>query len=268
MEYADHAGAANIQLLWSSPTMPKQVIPTAQLYASGGWLNTDLGTPPSPGSTTTVGGTWTVRGSGSLGGTDAGQFAYQALAGDGTVVAKSGGFSAGGSAGVLLRGGTGTADAFAAVLLTDTGAVFEYRATAGGVTSPLSLPGVSAYSYLKLVRNGSLVSGYASATGADGSWKLVGSAAINLPGTALAGLYAGGATLNTASFSNVASRPAARTWPMPARRLPSTRGTGPSAGSPAASPRSARSSRTSGARTPSTPASGRCSPRRAPSRMS
>ncbi|VTT99044.1 cellulose-binding domain protein : Cellulose-binding domain protein OS=Laribacter hongkongensis (strain HLHK9) GN=LHK_00825 PE=4 SV=1: PA14: PKD: Lectin_legB [Gemmataceae bacterium] len=205
LEYVDRSGTSNVQLAWASPSTVKQVVPATQLYATRGWLDTDIGTPAASGSLAAANGSYTVRGSGSLGGTaDAGHFAYQSVTKDGNVAARITSLS-GGTGGVMLRAGTGASDAFAAVtIVPGQGAVFTARtATGGAATSSAAVP-AGTQPWVKLVRNGNLVSGYVSETGAEGSWRLVGTAGVALPRVALGGLVAGSAAgVATATFSNV-----------------------------------------------------------------
>src|SRR5437763_41874 len=65
MEYFQNAGAAVAKLLWSSPSTPKQVIPTSQLYAGAAWLSSDIGSPAKPGITAVSGSVYSIQGSGA-----------------------------------------------------------------------------------------------------------------------------------------------------------------------------------------------------------
>ena len=204
LEYVDRVGAARVQLSWSSPSTPRAVVPAAQLYAVGGWLNGDIGTPPVAGSATATGANWTVRGSGSAA-ADQGHFAWTTLGGDGSVVARVAGSSAAGEAGVMARSNAGAGAAFAAVTVDAAGATFRFRAADGGSVGQVGLPGVAANSWVKLVRNGDLVSGYVSPTGTDGTWTLLGSAKVALGDTARVGMTSGSTNgvLNAATFTDV-----------------------------------------------------------------
>jgi hypothetical protein len=205
LEYVDRSGTSNVQLAWASPSTVKQVVPTTQLYATKGWLDTDVGSPATSGSLAAANGSYTVRGSGSLGGTaDAAHFAYQSITKDGNVVARLTSLS-GGTGGVMLRAGTGAADAFAAVtIVPGQGAVFTARTATGATATASAAVPAGAQPWVKLVRNGNLVSGYVSDTGADGSWRLVNTAGVALPREALGGLVAASASgVGVAAFSNV-----------------------------------------------------------------
>ncbi|WP_439621800.1 PA14 domain-containing protein [Gemmata sp.] len=205
LEYVDRTGTANVQLAWASPSTVKQVVPATQLYATKGWLDTDIGSPAAAGSLAAANGSYTVRGAGSLGGTaDAAHFAYQSVTKDGNVVARLDALS-GGTGGVMLRAGTGASEAFAAVtIVPGQGAVFTARTATGAAATASAAVPAGAQPWVKLVRNGNLVSGYVSDTGADGSWRLVGTAGVALPREALGGLVAGSASgVAAAAFSSV-----------------------------------------------------------------
>src|SRR5437764_210588 len=80
LEYRDGSGPASVQLLWSSPSTSQAVIPTSQLYADGGWLDTDVGGTAAGGFVRSNGSAFTIQGAGSFGGTaDQGHFVYQSL---------------------------------------------------------------------------------------------------------------------------------------------------------------------------------------------
>jgi hypothetical protein len=206
LEYVDRSGASNVRLSWASPSTPKAVIPASQLYADGAWLDGDLGTSAG-GSLSATSSSYTVRGSGVPGGTaDQGHFAYQSIDQDGNVIARLDSLT--GTAargGVMLRGGTGASDAFAALsVVAGQGVVFQSRTAAGVPATQTAAVAAGAQPWLKLVRNGPMVSGYVSDTGAAGSWRLVGTATVSLGRTALGGLVTGsGGALATGVFSNV-----------------------------------------------------------------
>ncbi len=216
MEYSQTTGDDTARLLWSSPSTPKQIIPASQLYPGGGWLDGDVGTPSVAGSFSSSGSTYTVAGSGvSQASLDQGHFAYQTLNGDGTIIAQVAGVQntgAAAGAGVMIRNGLGANASFAAVLVAPgEGATFEYRNGAGTAASQVSLTGASAPYWVKLVRDGNVLDGYVSATGADGSWTLVGTANVSMSLTVDVGLWvtAGNAgLLNNSTFNNISVTPA------------------------------------------------------------
>ena len=216
MEYQQTGGDDVARLLWASPSTPKQVIPTSQLYADAGWLDADVGAPARAGSVASAGSVFTVQGGGaSQAATDQGHFAYQTLNGDGTVVARVtgvGNTDAAAGAGVMIRDGLDAGAAFAAVVLTPgAGAAFQYRTAPGASAAQVGLAGVAVPYWVKLVRNGGVLDGYVSATGADGSWQLVGTSDVAMGRTVEVGLWTtahAATSLNVSTFDNVSVVPA------------------------------------------------------------
>jgi PA14 domain/Carbohydrate binding module (family 35)/Carbohydrate binding module (family 6)/K319L-like, PKD domain len=210
LEYTDVSGAANVQLLWSSPSTPQTVIPVSQLYPTGNWisggiLSAGVGNPPPAGSFTSAGGTYTAAGAGSgLGGTaDQFQFGYYTLNGDGAVEAKvnrpTGGAAAEGD--LLFRDGLSADARFVSIgLRADGSVVLRSRSGAGGTATEtvVSAPGDSIW--LRLVRRDDVFTAYTSTTGDPASWVFVGSVRVNMSAVVQAGLGASG---GMATFSNV-----------------------------------------------------------------
>jgi hypothetical protein len=200
LEYENTTGPATAQLFWSSPSTPNTAVPATQLYPSGGWLDADLGA--AGGSVRSTGGTFTIQGNGNLGGTtDGGHFVYQALVGDATVTAQvTGGV---GQSGLMIRDGLAANGVEATIFRAADGVHFEARTTAGAAATDTVTATTS--NYLKLVRDGNLVSGYTSATGADNTWTLVGTATLSLSTTVEYGFAAAGgtATVSTPSVTPV-----------------------------------------------------------------
>ena len=212
LEFADVGGPSAVSLMWNSPSTPTAVVPTSQLYGRDGWLDAELG-GADQGGVSSVGPVLTVFGGG--GGTptaDRGHFLYRPIDGDGTVTARVTA-TPDGSAGVMLRD-TLDPGAVGVRLFVDAsgGVVFQARTTSGGVTQQTTLPDGPTSVWLKIERDGDLVSGYASASGTPDSWSLVGTATIPLDRTALGGLGAeasGTATTNAATFDEVRVTPTA-----------------------------------------------------------
>src|SRR5439155_1304009 len=159
----------------------KQIIPTSQLYpdsgwTSGAWLNSDIGSPDTAGSISAFKTTYNVNGGGSglNDGADQFQFLYQTLDLDGTVIAQVSAQDAGGEAGIMIRDSLDSGSPFAALTTSTAGTPqFESRSAAGGSLTTAA-PGNSGKYWLKLVRDGNFLRGYASDSGADGSWTFVG----------------------------------------------------------------------------------------------
>jgi hypothetical protein len=160
------------------------------------WADADVGGPARVGSSAVddAAHTAVVSGGGAGAGTTADQlhFSYRQMSGDGSVVARLADLgNTAGTAGLMMRSGTGAGAAEADVLFSNTtGAATFHARTADNATATTGSVTAGASPWLKIVRDGPLVSGYVSATGADGSWTLVGSAAVKLGDTAEAGLAA------------------------------------------------------------------------------
>ncbi len=221
IEYYETAFAATMQLLWSSPSTPKQIIPESQLYGNAGWtngafLNSDVGSPATAGSVNSAGTTFNLLGGGNGTGGSTGatsdqfQYLYQTLEGDGTIVAQvSGtqGSSGGADAGVMIRSSLDGNSPYAAVEVNASGAEqFESRLTTGAAASSGNSSGATGLYWLKLVRDGNFINGYSSPTGADNTWISLGSANVPMDQTAYIGLLSTGGTnlsLNHAQFKNI-----------------------------------------------------------------
>ena len=106
------------------------------------WVNQDVGSTGIAGSSSFGGGTFTIRGAGAdiWGSSDAFQYAYQTLSGDGQIVARVTGVqNTGGSfakAGVMLRASLAANAQHVILDLRPTGDIeFMSRAANGGSTS-------------------------------------------------------------------------------------------------------------------------------------
>ncbi|RKS73461.1 ABC-2 family transporter [Actinomadura pelletieri DSM 43383] len=159
---------------------------------------------------------------------DLGHYAYQPLAGDGSVIARVTSQQGGGAwakAGLMVRGSADRATPYAALMVTpghgvrlQTGYKGDGQKGEGTGTAPR---------WLRLDRSGTTVTGFESADGRD--WRRVGSVTLDgLPRTALAGMFVaapneakvqrrfGGETVDSApsdtraTFDHVSVSPA---WP-------------------------------------------------------
>ncbi len=184
----------------------------------------DVGSVGMPGSMSVSGGTYTIKGAGAdiWGTTDAFNFAYQSLAGDGQVVTRVASLqntNTYAKAGVMIRE-TLTAGSRHALLDVKPGGGLEFltRTSTGGTTSAISATG-SAPVWLKLVRAGTTITAYSSADGK--TWTTVGSATVSMASSVYVGLVVCShttAALNTATFDNVAigtASAATTTTPLP-----------------------------------------------------
>jgi hypothetical protein len=184
-------------------TVTSQPLPT-------GWLNQDIGSVGIAGSATYANGTFTVNGAGtSVWGTaDGFHFAYQALSGDGTIVARVASLTPSSTAGVMIREtlNPGSTELFSAYY--NQNMYMNYRLSTGGNTGQ-AIGGSAALPYwVKVVRSGSTLSGYSSSDGVN--WAQLGtSQTISMAQTVYIGLGVTSnstSTLATASFDVVASQ--------------------------------------------------------------
>jgi regulation of enolase protein 1 (concanavalin A-like superfamily) len=155
------------------------------------WLSQDVGSTGVAGSASYANGVFTVNGAGAdiWGTSDAFQFAYQTLPGDGTIVARLAdveNVNYWTKAGLMIRTDGTAGAANAALLVTPSkGIVFQSRASADSVTTTAVSAG-SAPLWLKLVRTGSVVTASISADGS--AWTPAGQSAVALGSSALIGL--------------------------------------------------------------------------------
>jgi regulation of enolase protein 1 (concanavalin A-like superfamily) len=198
------------------------------------WTNRDIGSARPAGSATASSGTFTVRGGGAdiWGGSDQFHYVYQPVSGDVEIIARLNSFNAPypwAMAGVMIRGSL-AADASHAFMLGSysRGWSFNRRLVAdAGTTYRTAGPSTSAPGWIRLVREGSLITGYHSTDGT--SWRVVDSDTIALGQTAYVGLAVTShdtSALATAVFSNVVVRS-----PTGSNEAPQVAITSPSSGS-------------------------------------
>ena len=179
-----------------------------------GWDSGDVGSVGAAGTAGYASGTFTLEGSGAdvWGSADEFHFAYQPLAGDGTITARVSSLEnlhAWTKAGVMMRASLSANAAHALMLVSaQRGLAYQRRPTTGAATDHTGGATAAAPYWVRLQRSGSVVSAYQSANGS--TWHLVGSATIALPGTVLVGLavtsHADG-SLATATFDSVTVAP-------------------------------------------------------------
>ena len=177
------------------------------------WLDQDVGATGPAGSATYANGTFTVKGAGTgtWGSTsDQFHFVYQPLPGDGTIIARIVSLQGGTypSAGVMIRETLDPAATNAQFLFSylNPNAMFmQQRTSSGGMMSIVQGISAALPYWTKLVRSGSLFTGYVSADGVN--WTQVGTPqTINMAQNAYVGLYADSVNnqnLTTATFDNV-----------------------------------------------------------------
>jgi hypothetical protein len=177
------------------------------------WVDADLGAVGVAGNANYTNGTFTVNGAGGqiYGTADAFHFVYQAMTGDGTIVARlvswQGALQSYSAAGVMIRN---TLDPAAANAKTAdwpdfNGVYFDVRATAANSTSEPGGVAATLPYWIKVSRSGSVFSSYVSADGV--SWTQVGTAQTVTMGQnvyiGLAVSSGNAASLASVTFDNV-----------------------------------------------------------------
>jgi fibronectin type 3 domain-containing protein len=182
------------------------------------WQTQDVGTVGVAGSSLYANGVFTVSGAGGdiQGTADAFRFDYMTVTGDCTIIARVASvqnIDAWSKAGVMIRASLdpGAANAFIAVT-PGNGVTWQSRLTAGGGTGWNQTGGLNAPYWFKLVRSGTLFTGYRSPDGAN--WTPQGTNTITMSNTVLVGLALtshNSSSLGTATFDNVTVQPG---WPF------------------------------------------------------
>jgi hypothetical protein len=150
-----------------------------------------LGTVTLPGQSLYSDGTYTLSGAtGDInGGADSGYFAWQPWDGDGVIVTRVAGITAGAAgakAGLMIRESLGPVSQNMMVALTPASGVVFQRKLASGLYSSTTRAALKAPQWLALRRSGATVAGYVSADGL--SWSLLGSCAFVAERPAYVGL--------------------------------------------------------------------------------
>jgi hypothetical protein len=176
-----------------------------------GWADTDVGTTGAQGSASYATGTFTVHGAGAdvWGASDAFNYVYQTLTGDGRIIASVATVSSEANwvkAGVMIRSSLSPSSAQAFMLVSHAkGVAFQRRTDDGATSVSTSGSASTAPHWVELVRNGSLIAAYESPDGSN--WTLVGSDTFTaMPDTVLVGLAVSShvqGTLATATFDSV-----------------------------------------------------------------
>ena len=183
---------------------------------SDAWTSQDIGSVGVAGwaEADDSTGTFTVSGSGAdiWGNSDAFQYYYQGLYGNGTIVARvvnTANVNPWNKAGVMIRDTLSAGAENALLYVTPTNGIsFQSRTSTGGVTSANGSAVASVPCWLKLARSGSSVTAYWSSNGT--SWNLINSQTISMSNNAFIGLAVGSKDnilLNTATFDNVTVTP-------------------------------------------------------------
>ncbi len=155
------------------------------------WLDQDVGTVGAAGSASYSSGTFTVAGSGLdiWDNADHFHYVYQPLSGDVTVIARVASLqntNPWAKGGVMIRETLATGSKHAMMAITPgNGLIFQRRLATGGLSSSIHGALVAAPYWVKLVRSGNTLSGYASSDGVG--WTPVGSDTVVMA----AGVYIG-----------------------------------------------------------------------------
>jgi beta-glucanase (GH16 family) len=208
-------GTASITLtvtepIWGGRTGRTSVVSVVNCALRRPWWNQDIGVVGFSGSAATDGFTYTVTGSGAdiWNQSDAFQYVYQPVAGDGSIVAhvasqdNTGGYA---KAGVMIRETLDPGSRHALVDLTPSHGTEFIRRTATGANAVSNFHTGTAVPYwVRLDRSGNTLAAYDSTDGVN--WNLVGSATLPMAPTLYAGLAVcawNNAALNTSTFDNV-----------------------------------------------------------------
>ena len=182
-----------------------------------GWLDQDIGTVAIAGSATYASGTFTVKGSGTGVNTstsDGIHFVYEALSGDGTIVAQVTSLSSGAQAGVMIRETLGASSTYAATTTNGSTSYFYDRTSAGASGTQLAYHSVPVPCWVELIRSGNTITSYSSPDNVN--WTLVGTGqTISMAQNVEIGLFvAYSGSLGTATFDNVSVSSTASPHPI------------------------------------------------------
>lgn len=213
-----------IESLAPSPPPPPPPPPPPTTALPDGWANVDIGATGATGAASFTDGVVSVSGAGAdvWGTADAFHYAYRALDGDGSIVARVTSIEAVHAwtkAGVMIRNSLSpsAAQAFMLVASSATKGVPYQRRLADGNTT-VSSPGSqsTAPRWVKLTRVGDTITGYESPDGT--SWTEVGSSVFTMAPVAYVGLAVSSHVTGvnaTATFDNVTITTAAPPPPPP-----------------------------------------------------
>ncbi|MDB6125051.1 MAG: hypothetical protein JWQ71_4044 [Pedosphaera sp.] len=184
-------------------TLPLGPLPTP-------WTNRDIGAVGFVGNVGHTSGVFTVQASGAdiWDTADAFHYVYQPMSGNGQIVARvarldpTDGWA---KAGVMMRETLAANSRHALMLISDgNGANFEWRQVAGSISYNTAGVSVTAPFWVKLVRNGTLLTGYESSDGQN--WHLRDSATLAMTNSIYVGLAVAShnnSVKTTAAFDNV-----------------------------------------------------------------
>ena len=199
---SEFASATFSSSVFASP-VPPAPLPTP-------WSSQDIGEPSIAGVASAADGVFTVTGSGLdiWDATDQFQYVYQPVTGDTEILARVASFqttNSWGKAGVMIRSALTASAAHVSLFATgSSGWAFQRRLSDAGPSYSSSAAAGSAPGWVRLVREGSLISAYQSMDGA--SWTFVGTETVQMPSTIYVGLAVTShdvSDISTATFSNV-----------------------------------------------------------------
>ena len=156
------------------------------------WSSLDIGTVGLAGSTSISSGVFTLTGAGAdiWGAADAFHFTYQRLTGDGEIVARVASLSATHvwhKVGVMIRNDLTPGSAHGLMLVSSgKGLAFQRRVTANGVSTNTTGPLLAAPAWVKIARDGDVIT--ASWSGDGATWTVVGSDTIAMQPTVFIGV--------------------------------------------------------------------------------
>ncbi|MGC4015201.1 MAG: hypothetical protein QM755_11900 [Luteolibacter sp.] len=174
------------------------------------WVTADIGTTGLVGRAEFYNNIHTVTGAGPLGGTtDNFRYVYQALSGDGSIIARVSTLNNTGTSarvGVMIRDTLANNSRMAALSVNGSGAwQWQRRTTAGGsVTTTASSSGTAPNIWVRIVRSGSTFTASRSTNGT--TWTTISSATITMATNCYIGLNVASGTAgtgNTSSFDNI-----------------------------------------------------------------
>ena len=211
---SSHVTGVNATATFDNVTVTTTATPPPALPA--GWSHADVGSTGAVGDASASGGTFTVTGAGAdvWGTADALHYAYRTLTGDGSIVARVTTIEnvhAWTKAGVMIRNSTSPSAAQAFMLVAASpvkGVPFQRRTANGGSSVSTAGSQSTAPRWVKLVRAGSVITGYESADGV--TWTMVGSDTFAMGSTVLIGLGVSSHVTGvnaTATFDNVTITP-------------------------------------------------------------
>ena len=172
------------------------------------WIDTDVGSPPLPGSASFAAGVFTVKGSGAdiFGTSDQFHYVYQPVPGNGTIIARVtsvSNTSSNAKAGIMWKASTAAGSPYILIAASPTGLVkVQYNFSGSITTTTYAFPNA----WMKLVRSGSSFSAYLSADGITWVSVLAGKSLPTIPTSATVGIFEcshSTTKLGTATFDNV-----------------------------------------------------------------